>query len=121
MPLMATLPKTRVTEAVPFLRTGLDYLGPMYIRKSDGERKVWVCLFICLVTRAIHLEILQDMSADEFLLGFRRFISQRGTPIEIISDNAQQCKTASRTLDLVWKNVIKCNEVQNHVSNCGVK
>ena len=40
MPLMAPLPKTHITEAVPFSRTGLDYLGPMYIRTSDGERKV---------------------------------------------------------------------------------
>ena len=61
------------------------------------------------------------MSTDEFLLGFRRFISQRGTPVEITSDNAKQFKSASKTLDLIWKKVVQCNEVQNHVSNCGVK
>lgn len=82
---------------------------------------MWVCLFTCLVTRAIHLELLQDMSAEEFLLGFRRFISQRGSPIEIISDNALQFKTASKTLNLIWQKVTKCEEVQNHVSNSGVK
>ena len=75
MPVMAPLPKSRVTSAVPLSRTGLDYLGPMYIKTSDGQRKVWVCLFMCMVTRAIHLELLQEMSAVEFLLGFRRFIS----------------------------------------------
>ena len=47
-----------------------------------------------MVTVAIHLELLQDISVEEFLLLFRRFISQRGSPIEIISDNAQ-------TLDLL--------------------
>ena len=121
MPLMAPLPKTRVTEADAFSRTVLDYLGPMFIKTSDGERQVWVCLFTCLVTRAMHLELLLDMSADEFLLGFRRFVSQRGTPVEILSDNAQQFKTATKTLDFVWRHVIKCPEVQNHVSNSGVK
>ena len=67
MPVMAPLPKTRVTEAIPFLRTGLEYLGPMYMKISDGQRKVWVCLFTCMVTHAIHLELFQDMSAEEFL------------------------------------------------------
>ena len=74
-----------------------------------------------MVTRAIHLELLLNMSAEEFLLGFRRFISKRGSPVEIISDNALQFKTASQTLDLVWKKVIRCDDVQNYVSNAGVK
>ena len=121
MPVMAPLPKSRVTSAVPFSRTGLDYLGPMYIKTVDGQRKVWVCLFTCMVTRAIHLELLQDMSAEEFLLGFRRFISTRGSPNEITSDNAKQFKTASQVLDVLWKNVTKCDEVQNYASNIGVK
>ena len=77
-------------------------------------------MFTCLVTRAIHLELIQDMSAVEFLLAFRRFISQRGCPSEIISDYALTLKTASKTLDLLWKNVIKCDDVQNYVSNADV-
>ena len=121
MPTMAPLPGTRVTEAIAFTRTGLDYLGPMIIKTPEGQMKLWVCLFTCMVTRAIHLELLQDMSAEEFLFGFRRFISQRGSPIEIISDNALQFKTASQTLDLLWKNVITCDDVQNYVSSTGVK
>ena len=121
MPVMAPLPKTRVTSAVPFSRTGLDYLGPLYIKTKEGQRKVWVCLFTCMVTRAIHLELLQDMSAEEFLLGFRRFISNRGTPIEITSDNALQFKTSSKVLNLVWKHVIQSEEVQTYASNVGVK
>ena len=63
MPDMAPLPKTRITEAVPFSRTGLDYLGPMYIKTCEGQKKVRVCLLTCLVTRAIHLKLLLDMSA----------------------------------------------------------
>ena len=120
MPEMAPLPKTHITEAIPFSKTGLDYLGPMYIKTCDGQKKVWVCLFTCLVTRAIHLELIQDISAEEFLLGFRRFISQRGCPSEIISDNALTFKTASKSFDLLWKNVIKCDDVQNYVSNADV-
>ena len=116
---MAHLPGTRVTEAIVFTRTGLDYLGPMIIKTPERQMKVWFCLFTCMVTHAIHLEFLQDMSAEEFLLGFRRFISQRGSPIDIISNNALQFKTASQTLDLLWKKVIRCDDVQNYVSSTG--
>ena len=121
MPDMPPLPKTRVAETVPFSRTGFDYLGPMYIKTCDGQKKVWVCLLTCIVTRAVHLELLMDMSAEEFLLGVRRFISQRGCPSEIISDNALTFKTESKSLDMLWKNVIKCDDVQTYVSNTGVK
>ena len=58
MPLMAHLPKTPVSEATPFSRTGLDYLGPLHTKDNGVVRKIWICLFTCLVTRAIHLEIV---------------------------------------------------------------
>ena len=61
MPSMPPLPGIRVKEARPFMRTGLDYLGPLYIKTSDNSKKVWICLFTCLVTRALHLELVSDM------------------------------------------------------------
>ena len=61
------------------------------------------------------------MSAEEFILGFRRFISQTGSQIAIFSENALQFKTASQTLDLLLKKVIRGDDVQNYVSNTGVK
>ena len=44
---------------------------------------VWVCLFTCLVTRAIHVELMKDMTTEEFLLGFRRFISVRENQMKL--------------------------------------
>ena len=120
-PVMPSLPKTRVTEACPFSRTGLDYMGPIYVKTNEGTRKSWECLFTCLVTRAIHLELMRNMSAEEFLLGFRRFTAVRGTAIEIWSDNAAQFKTASDVLQSLWKRIVKSEEVQNYVSNSGIK
>ena len=73
MPRMPPLSKERVNEALPFEHTGLDYFGPLYVKQypdaSDQKtipeiRKVWVCLFTCLVVRAIHLEIVEDMSIE---------------------------------------------------------
>ena len=118
---MPPLPKTRVTEAYLFLRTGIDYLRPLYIKSSGGNKKTWACLFTCLVTRVLHLELIKDMTAQELLFGFRRFISKRGTPAEITSDSELHFKTASKVLDLVWKDVIRCEEVQDYVSNSQIK
>ena len=121
MPMMPPLPRSRVREAQAFSRTGLDYLGPLNIKTGEGTNKSWVCLFTCLVTRAIHLELMKDMTAEEFLLGFRRFISVRGTPVEIISDNALQFKSASKVLESAWRQLTKCEDVQSYVSNSGIK
>ena len=81
MPRMPPWPRERVTKALPFEYTGLDYFGPLHVKcydhnleRTNGEcvyKKVWVCLFTCMVTRAIHLEIINDMSADQFLLCLR--------------------------------------------------
>lgn len=61
MPKMPPWPKERVREAIPFEYTGLDYFGPLYIKHYDGNepvsKKIWVCLFTCMVVRAIHLEL----------------------------------------------------------------
>ena len=114
------LPSSRATEATPFTRIGLDYLGPLYIKTNDNTKKVWVCLFTCLVTHALHLELVQDMTAAEFLLCFRRFISERGSPVEIISDNALQFKTAGSSLSSVWKKVKYSPDVQQYISTRGI-
>ncbi len=105
MPQMSSLPRSRVQESPPFTKTGLDYFGPLYVKTTEGVKKTWVCLFTCMVTRAIHLELVQDMTTEEFLLGFRRFISQRGVHDEILSDNASQLKAASKDFRKCVENV----------------
>ena len=61
------------------------------------------------------------MITEEFLLCFRRFISQRGSPTKIFSDNAMQFKSASQTLESIWRKVTKCKDVQNYASSVGVR
>ena len=90
---MPDLPKIRVDDAPPFTNTGLDFLGPLYIvKRNKGEEnatsKVYVCLYTCAATRAIHLELTRALSARAFLLSFRRFVSRRGLPSVLTSDNA---------------------------------
>ena len=68
MPLMPPLPTERVSVAASFTNIGIDYFGPLYIKAKGDTQKVWVCLFTCLVTRAVLLELMQDISAQQFCL-----------------------------------------------------
>ena len=96
--LMAPFPKTRVSEGTLFSRTEPDYFGPPHTRDNGVVRKIWICLYTCFVKRAIHLEIVSDMTTTAFLFCLRRCIATRGTPSEIVSDNAMQFKLAHKTL-----------------------
>ncbi|VDP43371.1 unnamed protein product, partial [Heligmosomoides polygyrus] len=94
-------PGMRATRATsrPFENIGLDYLGPLLIRTDDNkDRKTWVCLFTCMSTRAVHLELVVDNTTTHFLLAFRRSISRRGTPNLVISDNAPTFKLGREVL-----------------------
>ena len=82
---------------------------------------MWVCLFTCLVTRAVHLELLEDMSTERFLMGLRRFIACRGSPYEIISDNAGQFKLASGTIDKLWTQIWTDKDVMSYASSKNIK
>ena len=98
----APLPGSRVNLVRPFYSCGIDYAGPLLARVSNhGERcEVWIALFVCAQTRAVHLEVVETLTTEDFLLAYRRFVGRRGTPYEIISDSAAMFKTASRILSV---------------------
>lgn len=89
--LMGELPYERVTRSYPFQNTGVDYAGPFHVLNTVGRgiktHKTYIVLFICLATRAIHLELANDYSTDGFLAAFKRFVSRRGLPSLLFSDN----------------------------------
>ena len=113
------LPAFRVREARPFAHTGVDYAGPLYVRKfvSSTTEKVWVCLYTCCVTRAVHLDIVPDMTAESFIRCFRRFTARRGFPLRMVSDNAKTFKAAARAIAAV----VKSSTISDHLSNVGTK
>ncbi|XP_049874134.1 uncharacterized protein LOC126372431 [Pectinophora gossypiella] len=108
-PIMGNLPEERLTPGFPFLRCGVDYFGPVLTlnRKGRGARtvKAYVAVFICFTTRAVHLELVCDLSTDAYLLTLKRFISRRGKPVEIFSDNGRNF-------------VGLMNEFSKFISNC---
>ena len=85
-PQSGQLPTERVVQGNPFSTTGVDFAGPIHLK---NEEKAYVALFTCGITRAVHLELTEDMTAHEFMGMFRRFISRRGAPSTVISDNAK--------------------------------
>ena len=122
MPPMSPWPKNKLTQSAPFKHTGLDYFGPLYVKSQNREKKkVWVCLFTCVFVRAVHLEIVDDLTAEEFLLALRRFVTRWGNPSEIISDNAAQFKLSKSTIDDAWQKAIKVPSLQSYISNQGIK
>lgn len=96
LPRMPELPSERLVHSRPFLHVGVDYLGPLLFKGEEGlATKIWVVLFTCLSSRAIHCESTTTLNTSGFLLVLRRFISRRGTPQFIISDNGPQLKLAN--------------------------
>ncbi|GFW65781.1 integrase catalytic domain-containing protein [Trichonephila clavipes] len=88
---MGDLPKQRITQTRPFEIVGIDFAGPIltkcqHIRKAN-KFESYICLFICLATKAVHLELISTLSTDAMLAALRRFIVRRGHPSEIHSDN----------------------------------
>ncbi|CAK1594262.1 unnamed protein product [Parnassius mnemosyne] len=107
-PFMGSLPAVRCTPARAFLHSGVDYAGPINIRTTKGRghhsHKGYICLFICMSTRAIHLEAVNDMSTQAFLAAFRRFVARRGHCTQIWSDNGTTFVGASRELEQLKTN-----------------
>ena len=92
----APLPADRVRKAAPFSVTGMDHAGPLYCK--DSNTKVYILLFTCGITRAIHLELVSSLNLSEFLLGFRNMVARRGVPEVLYSDQAATFKAASPKL-----------------------
>ena len=85
---MAPLPPCRTDLGTyPFKYCGLDYFGPFQVKCGRKASKRFGCLFTCMQSRAIHIEIAHSMSTDSFLMALVRFISRRGAPEDLYSDN----------------------------------
>ena len=113
------LPSFRVRESRPFSFTGVNFAGPLYVwdKVSSTSRKTWVCLYTCCATRAVHLDLVPDMTAPSFIRSFKRFTSRRGFPVRIISDNAKTFKSAAKMITAVLESA----EVQQHFTNVNIK
>ncbi|XP_052751531.1 uncharacterized protein LOC128200852 [Galleria mellonella] len=102
-PPMGDLPAARVAHHKrPVSFTGLDYFGPLQVAVGRRREKRYVALFTCLVTRAVHLELVHSLSIDASIMSLRRFIGRRGVPTEIWSDNGTAFVGANHLLKSLY-------------------
>ena len=113
---MSPWPRSKTTQSSPFINTGVDYFGLLYVKNVRNRKKVWICLFTCIAVRAVHLEVVEDITAEHFLEAFRRFIARRGKPNKIISDNATTFKAAKNAIDIAWNDILRDHEVHSYLS-----
>uniref|UniRef100_A0A1I7VRB7 Integrase catalytic domain-containing protein n=3 Tax=Loa loa TaxID=7209 RepID=A0A1I7VRB7_LOALO len=118
LPAMPNLPESRVRRSRAFEKVGLDYLGPITVKAPYGMiYKRWIALFTCFTTRAVHLELVEDLSGENFSHVLRRFTARRGFPKLVLSDNASQFQLIFKVIaeqnsnfladrGMIWRNII---------------
>lgn len=124
--IMAELPEVRLRPSPPFQHVGVDMAGPYSIRPLEKlnnttrarralpTMKGWVAVFVCLVTRSVHLEAVEGMSSEDFLVAYTKFTSRRGTPEKIYSDNGTNFAGAEPMLIQAIKSW-ESDKIQRHV------
>ncbi|KAL5491930.1 hypothetical protein EMCRGX_G017306 [Ephydatia muelleri] len=106
-PTAPPLPDFRVRVSPPFSCAGVDYAGPLYLKNGD---KVWICLFTCCVVRAVHLELVPDLTAIAFVRCLKRFSARRGIPQTLCSDNSKTFRSANKIIS----SILNMPETQQH-------
>lgn len=119
---MGDLPPERVTPTFPFSNTGIDLCGPLFYRTGQRKSKpvkCYVTIFVCMTTKAVHIELVADLSSAAFLATLKRFVARRGKPSIIECDNAKNFRGADRMLKELHQQ-FKEQQFQHAVSSyCG--
>lgn len=118
-PMMADLPGFRVQEAHPFVIVGIDYAGPLQMKELSLRKsricKVYIAVFVCMTTKAVHLEIVSDLSTDAFLLTLDRFVARRGLPSSIYSDCGTNFVGAAKQLRQLINRSDQKDKISGHL------
>ncbi|GIX90662.1 reverse transcriptase [Caerostris darwini] len=105
--LTGQLPRDRVVESPPFAVVGINFTGAITIKAGDQScKKVYIALFTCAVTRAVHIEVVSDMSVKSFIFALQCFLSRRGGCKLIYSDNAKSFRCACEIIKGFKKNIV---------------
>ncbi|XP_070068166.1 uncharacterized protein [Drosophila takahashii] len=100
--IMGSLPSDRLQTVRPFTVTGVDLCGPFltsYRIRSKVQHKTYLAIYVCFSSKAVHIELLSDLSTNTFILSLKRFVSRRGSPCRIYCDNATNFTGASVQLN----------------------
>ncbi|XP_075157651.1 uncharacterized protein LOC142230918 [Haematobia irritans] len=123
--IMGNLPSVRLNATRPFKHSGVDFAGPIMLKtstiRSAVVRKGYICLFVCMVTKALHLEAVSDLSTSAFLAASKRFVSRRGACTDIYSDCGTNFVGASKELQVLHNRSEKSlpEELRHALNNDG--
>jgi hypothetical protein len=115
---MSDLPTDRLERCPPFTNVGADFFGPFIVKEGRKELKRWGCIFTCLYSRAIHLEVATTLSTDGFINVLRRFISLRGAVKKLRSDQGTNFVGANNELKAAL-NEMDCAKVKRYLADQG--
>ena len=105
---MADLPPERLAaNQRPFTFVGIDCFGPILVNRGRSVVKRYGIIFTCMTVRAVHLEVLPNLTTDAFINALRRFMSRRGKPRRLFSDNGTNFVGAVKELGTAlqeWNN-----------------
>ena len=118
--LMGQLPANRVTPTAPFQHTGTNFAGPVLVKhgytRARTLEKTYICIFVCMATKAVHLEVVRDLSPEGFLAALRCFVARRGCLSTLATDNGSIFIGAQKELKHLY-NLINTPKVQNDVDH----
>ncbi|XP_037959088.1 uncharacterized protein LOC119688482 [Teleopsis dalmanni] len=123
--IMGSLPADRLVANRPFLISGIDLCGPFYTTyriRSKVPYKTYIAIFVCFSSKAVHTELISDLSTNNFILGLKRFISRRGLPQRIYCDNATNFTGAQTLLNKFREQFFSqqgFREMQEYSNNTG--
>lgn len=120
--LMGSLPEKRVCSARIFQNVGVDFCGPFLVKQSRIRKsvssKAYIALFVCFSVKAIHMELLSDLTTENFLAAFKRFISRRGKPENVFCDNGSTFKGADNKIKQFCK---ESEKIENYCIDQKIK
>ena len=118
--MLGQLPIERVTPGSIFDKVGVDYAGPVLIKYGYMRKptivKAYICVFVSLSVKAVHLELVTDLTSEAFIACLKRFISRRGLPSLIWSDNGTNFTGAARDLKELY-HFLKQSSTQDDISH----
>ena len=118
---MSDLLESRVIPGrTPFYHTMVDYFGPLKVKRARTELKRWGCIFTCLNTRAVHLEVVDSLDTGSFLMTFHKFADLRGRPVHLYSDNGTAFVGANGELRAAVKN-LKSDQISKTLADRSIQ
>ena len=118
--MLGQLPIERITPGPVFDKVGVNYAGPVLVKYGHVRKptvvKTYICVFVSLTVKAVHLELVSDLTTYAFIACLRRFISRRGVPSVIWSDHGTNFVGAAREIKDLYQFLRECS-TQESIAN----